>query len=540
MRLDLDAIRDEMKRMIHTAVRVSRERRLCLCLMFALILMPQHALPGERTSFFDEEAKYLRLEKFEREYYRGLKYLMNEYQKRQYLSLPTRNERDEWLECFWKMVDPTPATEKNERRTEHSERVRAASERYPAKGFPGWDCRGETLIRFGEPDWITAVPAKLVDAESNRQRFYRKMPGEVWHYTKLKMVVPFEEVNLDGECTYYMAVKAIDRQTAYELRGENIQNSEMFSDLLESYAYSPANIEELSFAGIDELLTFYSYLENGRYFHAADTERDPLRCYFDLAAFKGGGGKLRTEISFEIPAHELTFEKREDLLCSRLEAKVMVFDIKMNEVISSREVVDLKFPEASIEVSNWLIPAQFILTLDPGYYRFGLEVKDRGSKKHGCYRMSRNIEPLGDDLCLSDIQFASAIGPIDDKETFIKGPIRVVPHPLHTYRTNDPVKIYFEIYGLSTDADDFAFYSVEYSIEPKEKRRWGPVLVDERSVISSKFETSAYGSTQYEHVEIDASELWKGAFRLRVRVMDRRTRETAEREASFSILEPSG
>jgi GWxTD domain-containing protein len=434
------------------------------------------------------------------------------------------------------MVDPTPATAENERRIEHAERVSGARERYPAKGFPGWDCRGETLIRFGEPARISEVPAKLVQAETQRSRFDHKMPGEVWYYPRLGMVVPFEEVNLDGECTYYMAVKAIDRQTADEYRGTNVPSSEFFSDLIESYAYSSANIEELSFAGVEELLTFYSHLENGRYFHSAETEREPLRCYFDLTAFEGGGGKLRTEVNFEVPARELVFEKRGGVLSSRLEAVITAFDIEMTEVASSREVVDIELPEDAAS-SNRLIPAQFIMTLSPGYYRFGLEVRDLRSKKHGCYRMSRYLDPRDDGLCLSDIQFASSIGPVGEKKTFIKGPIRVVPHPLHSYRMPDPVKIYFEIYGLSTDEDDFAFYSVEYSIEPKEKRRWGPVLIDEGSVISSRFETSAYGSTQYERIEIDASELWEGAFRLRVTVMDRRTRTTAERETSFSILE---
>ncbi len=534
------AIRVEMKEMVHKAGRESLRRALFLCLVSAFILVPRYADSGKRADFFDEESMYLRLEISEQEYYKGLQYLLNDYQKRQYLSLPTRDERDDWLECFWRMIDPTPATRENERKIEHAERVRAAIERYPSKRFPGWDCRGETLIRFGEPDLIVDVPAKLTEAENNREYFYLKMPGEVWQYGKLQMVVPFEQVNLDGECTYYMALKTIGRQDAAETGADNIYNSEGFAYLMEYYMNSAGNPYELSFSASDELMTFYSHLENNRYFHSAETDREPLRCYFDIATFKGGGGKLRTDISLEIPVGEMTFEKRENLLCSRLEARIVAFDMEMNEVASSREVVDLKFSEASLDASNWLIPAQFVLTLDPGYYRFGLEVKDGGSNKHGCYRMSRNLEPLGGDLCISDIQFASEMGPIGEKETFIKGPIRVVPHPLHTYRPNDPIKFYFEIYGLSTDADDFAFYSIEYAIEPKEKRRWGPVLIDEGSVISSTFETSAYGSSQYERIEIDASELWKGAFKLRVKVMDRRTRKTVERETSFSILEPSG
>lgn len=488
---------------------------------------------------FDELEMYNRLERYERRVYEGIRYLMNDHQKRQYLLLPARKERDEWIERFWLMVDPTPTTRKNERRIEHDMRVRGARERYSKEGFPCLDRRGETLIRFGEPDWIDEVPGKMTEAESNRERFWDKMPGEVWHYSKLNMVVPFEEVKLDGECTYYMALQTVDRQMAEEFGAENIYNSELFSYLTESFAYSPSNIDELEFASTDELITFYSHIENNRYFHTTEIDRVPLDCYFDMTSFQGGEGRLRSEINFEIPVRELTFERKRGKHCAKFEMRIAAFDMDMNQVASSNEMVDLELPEDVPWSSRWLIPAQFILTLDPGYYRFGLEVRDLKSRKQGSYWMSRYIEPFGEALCMSDVQFASSIGPAGEKQAFVKGPIRVVPHPLHTYRKPETVKCYFEIYGLSTDSDDFAFYAIEYSIVPKEKKRWGPVFKDAGSIISSRFETSALGATQRERIEIDTSELWEGSFRLYVRIMDRRTRESIERKASFSILEPS-
>lgn len=488
------------------------------------------------TQRFDELGLYNRLEKYERAVYEGFRYLMNDHQKRQYLGLPTRMERDEWIERFWRMLDATPTTKMNERKIEHERRVKAARKRYPREGFPCWDRRGETLIRFGEPDWIEEIPPQLTDAESNFQYFWRKMPGEVWHYFRLEMVVPFEEVNLNGECTYYMALKTVDRQWAATTE-ENIYNSELFSYLTESFAYSPSNVYELSFASSDELITFYSHIENNRYFHTIDTDREPLECYFDLTSFDGGGGKLRSEINLEIPTRELRFDKKQDKECSRFQVRVAAFDMEMKEVESFSEIVDLELPATESPMSDRLIPAQFILTLDPGYYRFGLEVKDFKSKKHGAYWMSRNVEPLGAGLGMSDIQFASSITPAGERRAFIKGPLRVVPHPLHAYRKRETVKCYFEIYGLDTDSEDFAFYSVEYSIAPRERRRWGPVLKDEGTAISSRFETSAYGSTQREHIEIDTGELWEGSFRLRIRILDRRTREAIEKVARFSVID---
>ena len=162
---------------------------------------------------------------------------------------------------------------------------------------------------------------------------------------------------------------------------------------------------------------------------------------------------------------------------------------------------------------------------------------DRRTKKHGVFLASRNIAPLGDTLCVSDIQLASSIEEAGNRTSFIKGALRVIPHPVHAYRKPDPVRFYFEIYGLDVDDEDFGFWEVEYSVEPKEKRRRGPVYKDAGTVMSSKFNASGFGSTQHERLEIDSGELWEGSFRLRVRVMDRRTREYVKTMTSFSILE---
>lgn len=497
-------------------------------LLLTLLCASSHsARTEEYVAPFDEVELYSRLDRYERRRYEGLRYLMNDHQKMHYLTTPTRKERDEWVIRFWRLNDPTPATKKNERRIEHKQRVADAREQYPKDGFPGWDHRGETLIRFGKPDVIAEIPGDIGWSSAHEI----KMPGQVWHYNRLGMVVPFENVKLDGEHIYYMEVK-----TGYTLFPSQML-TDYYGDYLESMTYSSSNVYSLFFAASKELMTFYSHLENNRHFHTADLKRVPLPCYFDITSFKGGRGKLRTEVNFEIPARELSYEAGPDGYTTDFEVRVAVYDLNMEEVVSGFEIVDIDLPELPEPGSPWLLPAQYILTLDPGYYRFGLEVRDRRTKKHGAFLASRYIAPLGDTLSVSDIQLASSITEAGSRTSFIKGVLRVIPHPVHAYRKPDPVRFYFEIYGLDVDDEDFGFWEVEYSVEPKEKKRWGPVYKDAGTVMSSKFNASGFGSTQYERLEIDSKELWEGSFRLRVRVMDRRTRKSVETMTSFSILE---
>ena len=75
--------------------------------------------------------------------YLELKILLNPLQMRQYLMLSTERERSRWIRRFWAELDPTPASDENERRIEHEKRIAVAREYFPSRGAPGWDDRGE-------------------------------------------------------------------------------------------------------------------------------------------------------------------------------------------------------------------------------------------------------------------------------------------------------------------------------------------------------------------------------------------------------------
>ena len=151
------------------------------------------AVPGGSDGYevFDEGALYGRLHYREKQRYDGLRCILNDHQRRQYLSLPTREGRDEWIERFWIESDPTPTTRRNELRAEHETRVALARERYACPAAPPWDDRGEILIRFGEPDSTYRVWAEI-------GRIEQRYPGELWYYHSPEMIVTFTDAYLNG------------------------------------------------------------------------------------------------------------------------------------------------------------------------------------------------------------------------------------------------------------------------------------------------------------------------------------------------------
>jgi GWxTD domain-containing protein len=536
-------------------------RAWCIASVFAAMI----SRPIHPEEYIMEEDLIERLSPAERQDYNSLQYLMNRYQVRQYLMLPTREARDEWIERFWIEMDPTPTTDVNERRLEHERRVLTARTLFPKQGDPGWDGRGEIWIRFGPPDHREKTFGHI-------DFWNERMPGEVWYYYAYGMLVSFEDIRLSGEYYYTLETFAVSARQQLQLHENRMRgaggstpklpfilpqyidpnqdsnigyaNPYVIDKFVAGYDVAMNHLQTLSIDVGDEhrksekaANRLYRYLQEKPFVHTAELGGYHMPVYCDVAAFRGGPGKLRTEVSFEIPASEIlnTVNKRE--LGADVELRVLVRDCGSNKVAFGIDRIRSTTPLHTQNGIPLYMPGQVILTLEPGYYRLGLEAIDINTGRCGAYRMNINLQGLDGCLALSNIQFASGIRWTEENIKFVKGNVQVVPHPLHTYRIKEPLFFYFEIYGLDTDENDFAFYSIEYTIVPLTKQRWGFVLRDVATVLMSRFETTGLGPTQVQHVEIATDELWEGPHRLEVKVTDRRTMRVAETRGNFYITE---
>jgi GWxTD domain-containing protein len=546
----------------HRAKRPVRRPGQPAVLLVASLFALSAMTVGARSENFEGENEMLkRLEPEELLTYFGIQYEMNQYQARQFLSLPTEEEREEWLTRFWLDLDPTPTTPENERRIEHEKRVRLARKLFGMKKAPGWDKRGETLIRFGLPSSRGRIFADV--------GFYRfKPPSEIWYYESLDMLVHLQDFNLSGE--YIYAIKHYGRSG----REEQDRYAEL-NDLMEYGAFQTLYASE--YMDLDEMKdivdfnpddigyiadpdvrmampkdliaqweqekversanNFQKYMNEHPTVYSFELNKDILPFFFDISSFKSGTSKLRTDVSFEIPTSETRFIRSEGLLKAQIELRVAARNLELDQVASGVDTVNVtRYGTGETDVPSHL-PGQVALDLEPGYYRIGIEVIDVNSERRGVKKTNLELESFGSGLGISDIQFASRIDEADAAQKFAKGNLRIIPHPLHAYRIPYPLTFYFEIYGLDTDNEGFSFYAVDYKITPLQKRRRGPVLEEITSIVSSKFETSGRGPQQVQRLEIATDNLWEGPFELTITVTDRRTRKSAQRSARFSVLD---
>jgi GWxTD domain-containing protein len=73
-------------------------------------------------------------------------YIITSEERKAWNKLQTDDEREQFIEAFWRRRDPDPDTDENEYREQYYERIAYANEHY-ASGIPGWKTdRGRIYI----------------------------------------------------------------------------------------------------------------------------------------------------------------------------------------------------------------------------------------------------------------------------------------------------------------------------------------------------------------------------------------------------------
>ena len=140
--------------------------------------------------------------------------------------LTTNEERENFIEYFWRRRDSNPETEVNEYREQYYERIAYANEHF-ASGVPGWKTdRGRIYIRWGKPDSVEAHPS---GGSYNRPSYegggtITSYPFETWFYRHLDGVgdgIEIEFVDPTGTGEYKIARDANEKNALANVPGAN-------------------------------------------------------------------------------------------------------------------------------------------------------------------------------------------------------------------------------------------------------------------------------------------------------------------------------
>jgi GWxTD domain-containing protein len=428
----------------------------------------------------------------------SLQYLMNPYQLNQFFALPSDSARRAWMTRFWAAKDPTPTTPQNEMKAEHYLRADIASMEFHINTWPGWDKRGEVLIRYGFPDYRGKI-----EAEVTARRVHA--PGELWYYRRHQMIVQFADESLNGNYKYAITPLGDAQDMSIDLAEFLIYDTEdaiqerIPPQYLEFYRDPEVNdtgvewgIREALFGmvepqralrprlqgtseHIDELVdpdyarslpdnpsdifqmnrvqkmasNFQGVLEDTPSSYPFNFEKKSFPFYFGVEQFRGGDGLNRVEVNLEFP---VTPVEGASPPARSYRASVIVMDANYNIVDKRKQELSVPADRARADQAP-LMPAQIVFTLPRDYYRVGVAMEDLDASTAAAYRTNLSARNFDGELAISDVLFAQRIAPAESSMPFMRGALVVVPHPIRRYAAGSPVPVYFEVYNLGVNRE---------------------------------------------------------------------------------------
>ena len=137
-------------------------------------------------------------------------YVITEEERKAFKKLATDDERERFIEEFWRRRDPDPDTDENEFKEEYYERIAYANEHF-SSGIPGWKSdRGRIWIMYGKPHERETHP---MGGQYDRPAYEgggttNTYPFEIWFYRYLPGVgsgIEIEFVDPTGSGEYRIA-----------------------------------------------------------------------------------------------------------------------------------------------------------------------------------------------------------------------------------------------------------------------------------------------------------------------------------------------
>jgi GWxTD domain-containing protein len=480
-------------------------------------------------------------------------YIITDEERKAFKKLATDDERERFIEEFWRRRDPDPDTDENEFREEYYERIAYANEHF-ASGIPGWKSdRGRIWIMYGKPDETETHPSG-----GSYQREPQEgggstttYPFEKWFYRYLPGVgsgVEIEFVDPTGSGEYRIARNPDEKDALLTIPGAGLTLAEEMG--LSNKADRVANMGGVGMVGyMRESDSPFSRLQL-----LADLSRPPQIKFNDLASavntpviednplnfdvrvdfFRQSDERVITAFTVQTDNQNLVFKDSGGLQ----EAQLNIFG-KITHVSGRRAgifedpVITRATTEELTEAKGRKSAYQKAVALAPGRYRVDIIVRDITSGATGVRHQGFEV-PRYDPakLSTSTLVLAVKLEGLGDQPAvgmFTIGNAKVIPNVSGTFHRGAPVGVYMQIYNAGIDQTTLRpAVDVEYALM-KDGKELGKQLEDWRG-------NSESGQRLTLAKLINSQGLAPGDYNVEVRVRDHVSGQSLVQSAKFTIL----
>ncbi len=427
-------------------------------------------------------------------------YIITEDEKKVFQSLTTPEEKENFIEQFWRRRDTDPRTAQNEFREEHYRRIAYANDHFTS-GVAGWRTdRGRIYITHGPPDEIQSFTAgsawvRTMAEGGGRTRTY---PYEIWRYRHLEGIgqeVELEFVDKSFSGSFQLVINQwekdlnlhvgnLGKTLAEEIGAKTRADHPYFNPAIQDQDIYPFFNPREADRPFQRLQRVFAVQRPPQIKHKDLQEAVQVNVTFDNLEyqvredyFRLSPNQVLVPITISWRNRDLTFAVNP--ATGSQQAKIAVYGLVTglsNEILAEfeQDVVSSYPPEHSSLTREGKSMFQRIVLLPyPGRYKLNLVCKDLSSGKVGAQTRGL-IPPKFEDgeleastLILADF-VRRLTGPDLEKDDlmFVLGDLWIRPSVDRIFQPGSEIGVYLQLYHAAVDQQTHRpALEVKYRIE---------------------------------------------------------------------------
>jgi len=486
-------------------------------------------------------------------------YIITDEERQAFKHLQTDEEREQFVENFWKRRDPTPDTEENEYKEEIYRRIAYANDHY-ASGIPGWKTdRGMIYIKYGAPDEVDSHPSggsyqRPMEEGGGETSTY---PFEDWRYRYLDGIgtnieIEFVDPTMTGE--YRMTMDPSEKDALLYVPGAGLT---LYEQMGMSSKTDRFNRTDGTHLGTGNMPMSESMNEFSRLQQFADLQRAPVIKFKDLQAVVDSTIKYDT-LPMQVRADYIKVTDATVLtnLTVAFNRNDLQYSTKNNDATATVNLYG-RITTLSRRSVNWFedtvqvgpIPAEMLqkamkgqsvyfksIPLQPGTYRLNIVAKDTVADTMNNFEMPLHVPEYQEDaIGSSSLILADQIERLPTTSVgagpFVIRSSKVRPRVGDTFKQSEKMGIYTEFYNLGMD---------EKTRKPEGSVNY-EVISDatKQTVINFSEDISHMPNASSSLVTVEKmlplSNLSPGKYTLKINLNDKLKNQTIKQSAPFTV-----
>ncbi|MDT5122825.1 MAG: hypothetical protein QOC96_2307 [Acidobacteriota bacterium] len=486
-------------------------------------------------------------------------YIITPQERAAYKKLKTNEEREQFIELFWRRRDPDPDTDENEYREEYYERIAYANEHYTS-GIPGWKTdRGRIYIMYGKPDELETHPS---GGSYNRESYEgggstSTYPFERWFYRYLPGIgsgIEIEFVDPTGSGEYHIARSPDEKDALLNVPGAGLNLAEQLglADKADRVSGLGNNNNGLGYqreqdSPFSRLLLMsqlsqapqvkFTDLEKGLAVTGGGTfEENPLNFDVRVDFFRQSEQRVITAITIQTENKDLSFEDSGGLQRARMNIFGRIISVAGRRLgVFEDSVETTASPAELIEAKERKSAYQKAMLLSPGVYKVEVVVRDIKTGATGVRKVGFTVPKYDPKLLsTSTLVLASKLetitNPSLDTGSFMIGQTKVIPNLSGNFHRGQPVGLYMQVYNVETDQTTLRpSVDVQYVLTKdgkeviKQGEDWQGLADNGQRLTLARM--------------IDTGKLSVGQYKIEVRIRDRVSGQSLTQSGDFTVTQ---